>query len=64
LIQFLFLLVALFCFVRALLRFGRAKDLRREGKDRAALMVRIGTFMLIGAAFLFALFALVVMPLV
>jgi hypothetical protein len=62
LIQFLFLLLALFCAVRAIMRFGRARDLRRTGSDRAAFMARIGALIFVAAAILFALFALVVMP--
>jgi hypothetical protein len=60
--QFLFLLLAVFCAVRASMRFGRARDLQRNGSDRAASMARIGALLFVGTAILFALFALIVMP--
>jgi hypothetical protein len=62
-IQIAFLVFAILCVLRAISRFRRAARLRREGKARVAQYTTTGAYLLIGAAAIFVIFALVVIPL-
>ena len=62
-IQIGFIVAAILCALRAISRFRRADRLKLEDKDRAARYATTGAYLLIGAAAVFLIFALVVIPL-